>query len=140
MRSVRWHPLNAFCLSNARHRYFTEHPAAFIQFVISKIGQERFNELCKLAQAPRKFTPREKEGLYHHYLTEYARLCQGRQNGRSGRIEFFFPNPIPEADPRGTKANAQRKAKAKRAKIKARKLTNPKLKKKLNGQVVERTA
>jgi len=120
-RSTRWHPDNAFCLSHATHRHFTENPIAWTQWVKGKIGAERYQLLYRMAHTPRKFSPRELEGLYQHYKRELERLLVARSNGRTGRIEFFWPDPIPEATPRAKKKKAPSK-----------------FKKKLNGQVVLR--
>lgn len=123
-KSVRWHPLNAVCLSHAMHRYFTENPMAFANWLRSRMDPDTVHALAKLANTPRKFTPRQIEGLYHHYLAEFARLEQARSAGRGGRIEFMFPDPIPEAEPRKRK--------------RAKKVS--KFKRKVNGSVVLRGA
>lgn len=123
-KSVRYHPMNLVALTHFEHRHFTEHPLLFAQFIQAKLGPDKYHELCKLAVTPRKFTPRELEGLYLHYKAELERLRVARANGRLGRIEFNFPDPIPEATPRG----------------KAKKKPKSKFKRKLNGQVVPREA
>lgn len=132
-RSVRWHPLNAVSLCHYSHRYFTENPAAFIAWIKSRIGEQAYDELERLARQPRKFSPREMEGLYQHMLHEYARLRSARENGREGRLEFFWPDPILEVEPR-------KKAKKASAKKPSKPLTNPNFKRKVNGQTVVRAA
>lgn len=132
-RSVRWHPLNAVALTHDEHRYFTENPVAFANWCNAKFGQDHMYRLAMLAAAPRKFSAREKAGLLKHYRAELDRLKTARENGRLGRIEFFWPDPIVEAAPR------KRKAKKKAPKA-SRPLTNPKLKRKVNGAVVPRDA
>lgn len=131
-KSVRWHPLNAVSLSHYSHRFFTENPAAFIDWVKNRMGERAYEELERLARQPRKFTPREIEGLHKHMLTEYARLCQGREAGRMGRIDFLWPDPIPEAEPRAKKAKKPAKQ--------SRPLTNSKFKRKVSGETVPRVA
>jgi hypothetical protein len=103
------------------HRYYTENPISWAEWVKRKLGEERYHANLRRAHTPRKFSPREIEGLYLHYASELERLRVARSNGRAGRIEFEFPNPIPEAAPRAKKKKAPSR-----------------LKKKLNGQVVPR--
>jgi hypothetical protein len=125
-KAVRWHPLNAMSLCHSQHRFFTENPLNFTAFVESKIGASGLHELKRLAREPAHWTPRQLEGLYKHYVNEYARLADARlSGGRIGRIEFSWPDPMPEAEPR---------KKAKKAKAKS------KFKRKVNGQTVRRDA
>jgi hypothetical protein len=124
-KAVRWHPLNALSLCHSEHRRFTENPLAFAEFVQSKLGDVGLCALNQMARWPSHWTPRQLEGLYKHYCNEYARLVNARENGRLGRIEFVWPDPMPEAEPR---------KKAKKAKAKS------KFKRKVNGRTVERTA
>jgi hypothetical protein len=124
-KAVRWHPLNALSLCHSQHRYFTENPLAYSIFVERKIGKTGVAELNNLACQASHWTPRQLEGLYKHYCNEYARLVNARENGRLGRIEFVWPDPMPEATPR---------AKAKKAKAKS------KFKRKVNGKTVRRDA
>ena len=112
-KSVRWHPMNAVCLSHASHMMFTENPILFAQWCHAKFGPDAMYELAKLAAAPRKFSSRELAGLRIHYCSELARMELARQNGRGGRIEFMWPDPIPEATPRKRK-NVKKRSKFKR--------------------------
>lgn len=98
-RSTRWHPDNAFCLSHAVHLYFTSNPIHWTEWVKRQLGEDRYHVLYRMAHTPRKFTPREIEGLYQHYKAELERLREARGNGHLGRIEFSWPDPIPEATP-----------------------------------------
>lgn len=123
-RSTRWHPDNAFCLSHAMHLYYTENPISWAEWVRRKLGEERYHANLRLAHSPRKFTPREIEGLYRHYQSELKRLRVARSNGRTGRIEFIYPDPIPESQPRA----------------RAKKRKPSKWRRKVNGQTVPRAA
>jgi hypothetical protein len=80
------------------------------------------HQLAILANTPRKFTPRERAGLLKFYRGELQRIKTARENGRVGRIEFEWPDPIPEGEPRAKK-----------------KKPKSKFKKKLNGEVVLRS-
>lgn len=129
-KSTRWHPDNAISLSHASHRMFTENPLLWSAWVRGRLGEPRYLDLLKNAHTPRKFTARELEGLYQHYLKEYTRLRQARENGREGRIEFFWPDEsqgFPEAEPRGEKTKAKKKLAAKR-KIQSRRFPTSKRK------------
>ena len=121
-RSVRWHPMNAVALTHFEHRQFTENPLAFTAWLKSHVGIAHLHTLAEIAAPIRKFSPRELAGLLAHYTAELERLRTARSNGRLGRIEFSFPDPIPEAEPR------------KRAK----KPKPSKFKRKLSGEVVVR--
>ena len=123
-RSVRWFPDNAFAMCKYHHRFLGENPLLHSELALRALGVKRFSELKEMAHSPRKFTPRELEGLYQFYLAELKRMRLARENGRLGRIEFEFPNPIPEAAPRK----------------KAKKKEPSKFKRKLDGTVVERAA
>jgi hypothetical protein len=120
-RSVRWHPMNAVCLTHYEHRYFTANPILFAMWCNAKFGPDYMHKLAMLAAQQRKFTPREIEGLYQHYKNELAIMTALRETGHDGRIEFMWPDPIIEAAPR---------KKAKKAKSK--------FKRKVSGQVVLR--
>lgn len=121
-RSVRWHPDNALAMCKYHHRYLGENPLMHADLVSKLLGSERFIELKRRAHSLVNFTPRQIEGLYQHYVAEYARMALARKNGRLGRIDFSWPDPIPECEPRGRK--------------KAKKPS--KFKRKLNGKVVPR--
>lgn len=113
--STRWHPLNAVCLTASEHTIFTDRPVAFANFCHAKFGPDQMYELALLANKPRKFSQREREGLYQHYVGEHDRMAQARVNGRLGRIDFQWPDPIPEAAPR-------KRAKAKKVSKHVRKI------------------
>lgn len=110
-RSTRWHPMNAVCLSSASHRYFTENPLAFTNWLKAKFGIDYLHTLAEIAAPVAKFNARQIEGLYRHYLAEFARMELARQNGRGGRIEFSWPDPIIEVEPRKRKPKAKRQSK-----------------------------
>jgi hypothetical protein len=120
--STRWHPLNAVCLTASEHAIFTDRPISFANFCNAKFGPDKMHQLAILANTPRKFTPRERAGLLKFYRGELQRIKTARENGRVGRIEFEWPDPIPEGEPRAKK-----------------KKPKSKFKKKLNGEVVLRS-
>lgn len=121
-RSVRWHPMNAFCLTHDEHRHFTENPIAFAHFVNAKLGSDNVYELSKLANTPLKLTQRQREGLYQHYKEELRLMQEMRAEGVMHRLSFNFPDPIPEAEPK--------------KRVKRKPLS--KFKRKVNGSVVLR--
>lgn len=121
-RSVRWHPLNAVALTHYEHRHFTENPVEFLAWLSTIMSDADRSILMNLANTPRKFTPRELEGLYHHYIRQHGEMVHRRELGDGGYIPFFWPDPIPEAEPHKRK--------------KAKKVS--KFKRKVNGTVVLR--
>lgn len=112
-RSVRWHPLNAVCLLHSEHRYFTSHPRLFDIWLESRMSPSGLHKLDMLAATPRKFSPREIEGLYQWYKAAREQMSEQRAMGWKDRIEFHWPDPIPEAQPR-KRAKAKAKSKYKR--------------------------
>jgi len=70
--STRWHPdnLNAFCtgchfhLGGARDEYTA--------FKKRELGEVRFDALVLRGNAPKKYTPADREELYQHYRSEWA--------------------------------------------------------------------
>jgi len=148
-KAVRWHPLNAFSLCHSEHRRFTENPLEFAAFVRSKLGDAGLCALNQMARWPAHWTPRQLEGLYKHYCNEYARMADARLNGgRIGRIDFIWPDPMPEAEPKKRKTNRpkNRPSEGKKSSLAKPKKKIPakpfskKFKKKINGQTVKRDA
>lgn len=103
-RGTRWHPDNAMAMCKFHHRYLGENPLFHADLVRKNLGEQRYVELKRRAHGINKFTARQLEGLYQHYLDEYARMAQARVNGRLGRIDFSWPEVLPEAEPRKRKA------------------------------------
>lgn len=114
-RATRWYPDNAMAMCKFHHRYLGENPLFHADLVRKNLGDQKYIELKRRAHSIGKFTPRQIEGLYQHYVGEYARMAQARANGRLGRIEFQWPYPIPEAAPR-------KRAKAKKVSKHVRKI------------------
>jgi hypothetical protein len=121
-RSARWHPMNAVCLTASEHARFTDQPVTFSQWLHTKFGADYLYKLAMIVHKPRKFTPRERAGLLKHYKAELERMQKAREAGREGRIDFLWPDPIPESQPR------KRSTKKKQTKFK----------RKVSGQVVLR--
>lgn len=112
-RSTRWHPMNAVCLTHYEHRYFTANPILFAQWCHAKFGPDQMYELAMLAAQPRKFTPREIEGLYQHYKEELRLMKEMRAEGVTHRLSFNWPDPIPEATPK-KRSKAKKQSRYKR--------------------------
>lgn len=121
--STRWHPMNAVCLTASEHAQFTDRPVAFTNWLRAKFGQEYLFDLALLANTAQKISPRQREGLYQHYREELRLMNEMREEGVTHRIDFSWPDPLPEATPR-------KRAKKKRA--------PSKFKRKVGGAVVLR--
>lgn len=52
--NTRWDLDNAFCLCHACHFFFTSHPVEWENFVVEKIGEERYSDLKVRALENRK--------------------------------------------------------------------------------------
>lgn len=53
IKIVRWNPDNALCMCNVHHRYFTQHPDRWYEFVEKKYPG-RWDELNKIANSGQK--------------------------------------------------------------------------------------
>ena len=58
-RAVRWEELNASCLCSGCHRWAHQNPVEFTEWVKVRLGEERYDELRKMATSVRKWTDRE---------------------------------------------------------------------------------
>lgn len=112
-RATRWLLDNARCLCHACHRFFTEHPLQWVQF----IGMEEYQRLDARAQQIAKFTEHELETIYRSLCSQLARV--------RGEPEPTFRAPKP-------------RKKAKRASGKRPRASR--YKRKVDGSVVLRSA
>src|SRR5690606_14140542 len=69
-RATRWLIENARCLCHACHRYFTENPLKWVEF----IGLTEFQRLDSLAQQVTKFSTDDLECIYRDLRCKLAQL------------------------------------------------------------------
>ena len=88
---IRHNPLNALSMCGAHHRWYTDHPTIFADFVERRFpGREE--TLRELLQVKHKWLRGMKAEARAHYRAEYQRIINRRAEGETGRLEFvgFF--------------------------------------------------
>ena len=88
MRSVRFDPSNAVAHCTTCHRWLTERPVEFAEWIVGHLGEGEADRLRTRAHAPVKRSRGEVKDLFDVMQSELARLESLRLNGRQGRIEF----------------------------------------------------
>ena len=92
-RATRWHPDNALCLCYSHHRYFTERPAEFTEFVKNKIGEHRLASLIILSKTAPRYRKHDLEEIRLNLKAAHERMMMERNAGGTGRLEFDSPYP-----------------------------------------------
>lgn len=72
--ATRWDLDNAFCLTQKRHMYYTNHPLEWANFVTHKIGQEKYEALKKKALDYKKMKTGDYQQLYAKLKEKYEAL------------------------------------------------------------------
>lgn len=89
MRSVRFDPENAACHCTTCHRWLTERPIEFAEWIVNHLGRERADALRLRAHKSLTRTPSQRRDLYEAMKAEFARMKELRAQGVTGRIEFM---------------------------------------------------
>ena len=71
-RSTRWDIDNAVSLCNYHHRYFTENPVLFFDWLSEYIGDEKLDALRLRAHSVKKWAKDEKEEMYQDLKSKLA--------------------------------------------------------------------
>lgn len=138
--ATRWWPDNLFSHCAHCHEYFGKRPAEFTRWAREHLGEEKHRAVMLRAKTVYKISPRQKEFLRLHLLNEWARVCQARQEGFSGRLDWSYPDePLGDAEPK-PKRKAKKSSLAKAKKKIAGKPFSKKYKRKINGTTVRRDA
>lgn len=76
-KSVRWDTMNALCLCHACHRYFTENPVDFNQWLQETVGQGYLDILNEKRNRIFKTTKASRAEIAKHYRQELKLLEAG---------------------------------------------------------------
>jgi len=88
-RKLRWNGLNAVSLCSYHHRYFSEHPAEFMSWLESYVGDGVLEILRERHNDNRvKYSKVDREDIHKHLKAEYEVMMEKRKDGVTGRIEF----------------------------------------------------
>jgi hypothetical protein len=89
-KSVRYDPLNAFCLCYGCHSWFHANPLEFARWVYEKLGadlvdvlHEHENDIARGREARRS-----RKEIAQHYRAEHEKQLQKRAAGIRGRLPF----------------------------------------------------
>lgn len=85
---VRHDPLNALSLCSAHHRWYTDHPVFFTEFLRRYLGQEHLDILREKLQSRHKWLKGMKAEARAHYRREYKRIIFLRDEGVTGKIDI----------------------------------------------------
>ena len=88
-RSTRWdETANCVCHCTTCHRYLTENPYKFSEWIIEHLGKEDAEALCLKAHTTRKRSQPQMRDLYEKMESQWAIMNLLRNEGFEGRIEF----------------------------------------------------
>ena len=73
-KSTRWDINNAVSLCHYHHRYFTENPVLFFDWLSEYLGEERLDALRLKSHQVKKWTSAEKTDLYSYLKAELAKV------------------------------------------------------------------
>jgi len=73
-RHTRWDIDNAVALCRYHHRFFSENPILFFDWLNSHIGEEKLDSLRLKAHQVKKWTAAEKTQLYDQLKAELAKV------------------------------------------------------------------
>ena len=84
---LRHDPMNAVSLAHESHRYFTENPVAFREWLIGYLGQGHLDLLAEKHRVPLRKTERDVKGLRKHLREQIKRIAEARARGFDGYVE-----------------------------------------------------
>ena len=73
-RHTRWDVDNAVALCRYHHRYFSENPVLFFDWLSAYLGDERLDALRLKAHQVKKWTSAEKTDLYSYLKAELEKV------------------------------------------------------------------
>lgn len=85
---LRHNPLNALSLCGAHHRWYTDHPTVFTDF-IDRQYPGRLEILLPMLQVKHKWLKGMKAEARAHYRKEYQSLLDRRSAGETGQLDFI---------------------------------------------------
>ena len=84
---VRHDPLNVVSLCSAHHRWYTDHPVFFSEWLNRYLGHEHLDLLREKLQTKHKWLKGMKAEARAHYRAELKRVIEARDSGETGKIE-----------------------------------------------------
>ena len=85
---VRHDPMNAVSLCGAHHRWYTDHPVFFTQWLNRHLGPEHLDILREKLQTTHKWLNGMKAEARKHYRNEYKLMVEQRSRGATGKLKF----------------------------------------------------
>ena len=86
IKILRHDPDNALCLCSRHHRWFSDHPAMWGDFVKEIKGPERIEGLMEKRQTIK--VPSVEKEIRAHYRAELNRIRELREQGEKGVIQI----------------------------------------------------
>lgn len=88
--SIRTDPDNAFAHCTGCHYHYEGNPHEFTQWALERLGNGAYEILLEKKRDLNmgRAAKREAKEIAKHYRQEYKRLCDLRDSGEAGRIEF----------------------------------------------------
>ena len=84
---VRHDPLNVVSLCGAHHRWYTDHPVYFTEWLRRYKGQDHLDILTEKLQTTHKWLKGMKAEARKHYREEFKKIITLRDEGVSGVID-----------------------------------------------------
>ena len=80
--------MNVLSLCSAHHRWYTDHPVFFSEFLERYLGREHLDILREKLQTKHKWLKGMKAEARAHYRDELQRVIAERDMGTTGKIEI----------------------------------------------------
>lgn len=64
-----------------------DHPDEHARWVLRQLGDDRYDDLVRRANKPRKYTPQDRKEMNAHYKAQLAYLERRRSEGEAGYID-----------------------------------------------------
>ena len=89
-RNTRFAPDNACCHCASCHRWLGENPIEFGEWIVGHMGQGPMEALRLRAHTTKKRSQPEMRDLYNEMKLELSRMEDLRNEGFTGRIDFWL--------------------------------------------------
>lgn len=89
--ATRFDPSNVFSHCYGCHSYLGSHPDEFADWVYSQLGDGLYEIVLERANDTKlgRTAKREAKEIAKHYRDQHKNMLAARENGVTGRIEFF---------------------------------------------------